>query len=82
MKVELTDQALKQLLQLPKSEAKKITKKLHLLKTYPYLGKKLKGKLSEKYSLKAWPYRIIYIVIKGKHLIQIEVIELRQGIYK
>ena len=82
MKVEITSIAQKQLGQLPPSQAKKIAKKLQLLVLNPYLGKKLKGPLKEKYSLRAWPFRIIYVVEKNKHRVVVDVIEHRQGAYK
>lgn len=46
------------------------------------LGKKLEGKYKNYYSIRVWPYRIIYM-IKDKELI-IEVIEIghRQSVYK
>lgn len=82
MNVELTQTALKQLEKLPKTEAKKVIRRLESLEVTPYLGKKLTGKLSDRYSLRAWPYRIIYVVeIKSKKVI-IDVIEHRQGAYK
>lgn len=81
MKIELTAKAKKQLIKLPKTEAKKVIKKIKLLETFPLAGKKLKGELSDRYSYRAWPYRIIY-VISNKKTIQIDTIEHRQGSYK
>lgn len=80
MNVELTPTAKKQLKKLPKSEVKKIAKKLFALEASPYIGKKLAGKLKDRYSLRAWPYRIIYVITPKT--IHIEVIEHRQGVYK
>lgn len=82
MKIELTLKALKQIKKLPKNEAKKITRKLLSLEANPFSGKKLKGELKDRYSLRAWPYRIIYVVLAKKSKVQIEVIEHRQRIYK
>lgn len=81
MRVELTAKARKQLVKLPKIEVKKIVKKIHFLEISPYAGKKLKGKLSERYSLRAWPYRTIYVITKSGSKIQIDTIEHRQGVY-
>ncbi len=80
MKIELTPTAKKQLKKLPKSEAKKIARKLFTLEISPYSGKKLEGKLKDRYSLRAWPYRIIYVITRNA--IQVETIEHRQGVYK
>lgn len=82
MNVELTKKAKQQLADLPKPEAKKVARKLLQLEVSPFAGKKLAGQLQEKYSLKAWPYRIIYIMDNKKKLIQVEIIEHRQRVYK
>ncbi|MBI4065479.1 type II toxin-antitoxin system mRNA interferase toxin, RelE/StbE family [Candidatus Gottesmanbacteria bacterium] len=81
MKIELTKTALKQLSKLPRSEAKKIDRKLHELENNPFSAKKLEGKLKDRYVIRAWPYRIIYVIV-GNVKIQIETIEHRQGVYK
>jgi len=80
MKIEFTHSAQKQLSKLPKNQAKKIIKKIKLLSLNFGYGKKLKGNLSNKYSLRAWPYRIIYTIIKNT--IYIETIAHRQSVYK
>ena len=82
MKIELSRGAAKQLEKLPKDEARKVVRKLHFLESTPLSGKKLSGKLNEEYSVRAWPYRIIYIIISSDKIILIEKIEHRQGVYK
>ena len=59
-KISLTKTAQKELLSFNKPDYKKIIKRIENLYSSPYLGKKLKGELSEFYSYRAWPYRIIY----------------------
>jgi mRNA-degrading endonuclease RelE of RelBE toxin-antitoxin system len=81
MKIELTKTAFRQLSRLPKSEAKKIARKLYQLQDDPYSAKKLAGKLKDRYVVRAWPYRIIYVIARNM-IIQIEIIEHRQGVYK
>ena len=61
--------AIKQLKKLQVKEQKKIIKKLILLSTEPYAGKALKGELEGLYSLRAWPYRIVYEVSKKSVII-------------
>ncbi len=80
MKIELTYSTKKQLAKLPKNQAKKIIKKISLLSKNCQYGKKLSGNLSSKYSLKAWPYRIIYMMIKNT--IYVETIAYSQEVYK
>lgn len=82
MNVELTATAKKQLVKIPKNEAQKIARKLAALSQNPLIGKKLSGKLEGRYSLKAWPYRIIYVPQNQKETITVDVIQHRQGIYK
>ncbi len=77
----LTKEAQKDLIHLPKNENKKILKKFGLLKEYPLSGKLLKGDFAGFYSLRAWPYRIIYTIEKTK-IIVIHRVEHRQSVYK
>lgn len=48
----------------------------------PYLGKKLEGELQNFYSLRVWPYRIIYQIIKNELIVFVVQIKHRQGVYK
>lgn len=80
MKIEFTKTSFRQLSKLPRSEAKKIDRKIHELEHNPFSAKKLEGKLKDRYVIRAWPYRIIYVIIRNT--IQVEIIEHRQGIYK
>lgn len=82
MKVLLTTDAEKHFIKLSGPERSKIEKKLFLLKENPLAGKKLAGKYADEYSLRAWPYRIIYIVNKRKEEVVILTIIHRQGAYK
>ncbi len=81
MKIELTKIAFKQFSKLPRSEAKKIDRKLHELENDPFSAKKLEGKLKDRYVVRAWPYRTIYVIVRNVK-IQVEIIEHRQGVYK
>ncbi len=80
MEIKLTATAKKQLKKLPKPEAAKIARKLLALELTPYLGKKLEGKLRDRYVIRAWPYRVIYVI--AKNAIQVDTIEHRQSAYK
>lgn len=82
MKVALSKDARKQYERLPKSQRLKISKKFTELERNPYVGKKLEGELSGTYSLRAWPYRILYELDIDKQIIQIHKIAHRQGVYK
>lgn len=80
MEIFYKPSAVKQLKKIPKVELKKIIKKLETLKTDPYVGKPLKGEFKGLYSVKPWPYRIIYEIASKK--IVIYSVAHRQGSYK
>ena len=82
MKVILSKDARKQYEHLPKSQQKKILKKLKALETNASAGKKLTGELDGIYSLRAWPYRILYEIDEKSKKIEIHKIAHRQGAYK
>jgi mRNA-degrading endonuclease RelE of RelBE toxin-antitoxin system len=65
---------------LPKTEKKKIFKKLKFLENKPFSGKCLAGKLKGLRSLRAWPYRILYEI--SQSAILVHRILHRQGAYK
>jgi mRNA interferase RelE/StbE len=80
MEIFYKPSAVKQLKKIPKVELKKIIKKLDILSTDPYVGKALKGEFKGLYSVKPWPYRIIYEITPKKIIIYS--ISHRQGSYK
>lgn len=82
MKVFLTSDTQKQYDKLGKKDKNKINKKLILLAISPFSGKKLSGEFEGSYTLRAWPYRIIYSIFLVRHEVWIESILHRQGAYK
>ena len=52
------------------------------LRKDPFLGKQLKGKFKHCYSLRVWPYRIIYRIYKKDLVVFVIRIGHRQGIYR
>ena len=79
-RVIITDKAVKDLRKIPQREQKKIQKKLGILKEDIFSGKKLERDLKNYYSLRVWPYRIIYEIISGE--VWVVKIQHRQGVYK
>lgn len=53
-----------------------------MLEKDPLAGKKLERELRMYRSLKAWPYRIIYVVNEEDQCIEVDDILHRQGVYK
>ena len=82
MEVIVTPEAKKQYTKLPQTEKKKIIKKLEALETNPLLGKRLAGEFVGLRSIKAWPYRIIYIIKEKQKEIWVVSILHRQKAYK
>jgi len=72
----------KQLKRIDNEYRLKISVALMDLAFNPFLGKKLEGKYKNKWSLRVWPYRIIYKIEKRKLIILILEIAHRQGAYK
>lgn len=82
MQVVLSNDAKKQYYRLPQSERRKIKKKLLSLEINPLTEKKLIGELAAFRSLRAWPYRIIYMLNNEDERVEVTSIEHRQGVYK
>lgn len=79
--VFLANQAQDDIAKLPKKEINKIKRKLGLLANDLFAGKKLTGKLHNLYSLKAWPYRIIYMINKKKEVWVVHIMH-RKEVYR
>lgn len=80
--IRLEPKAEKDLNKIPVNYQKRILAALPEIAINPFFGKKLNGKLSEFYSYRVWPYRIIYKVFKKILLIIIIHIGHRGKIYK
>ncbi len=80
MKIYIKPSVEKELRKIPKAEFRKIAKKLRILPQDPYAGKPLKGKYRNKYSIRAWPYRIVYEVRSDRIIVYS--VAHRQGVYK
>lgn len=60
----------------------KINAVLVVIKNDPFCGKKLEGELKGKYAVRAWPYRIVYQILKKELIVLVVDIGHRQGVYK
>lgn len=81
MQVILSHVAKKQYNHLPEAEQKKVKKRLFSLEENPLSGKKLSGELVIYRSLRAWPYRIIYINNNKKKRVEVSLSDVRSGLY-
>lgn len=79
-KILYSREAVKQIKKLPKVEVKKVIRKIEAIAGGETEGKMLKGEFDGLQSLRAWPYRIIYLFERGT--IKIISVRHRQGAYK
>jgi len=82
MQVIITPHATHQFNALPKSEQKKVKRKIITIEDNPFIGKKLSAELEGQRRVRAWPYRILYLIDKKMNTIFITSILHRQGAYK
>ncbi len=80
--VILRKEAGKSLAKIDRRFILKIQTAINILQFDPYLGKALEGDMKGKYSIRVWPYRIIYEIYQGKLLILVLAIKHRQNAYK
>ncbi|MEK9175723.1 MAG: type II toxin-antitoxin system RelE/ParE family toxin [Patescibacteria group bacterium] len=80
--VVLTSAAQKSLKKIDKRYRVRIDKALFALAENPWLGKSLNGELDGFFSLRVWPYRIIYTVYKNEAIVFVIDIDHRQDVYK
>lgn len=80
--VEIQKKAKKQIIKLPRTYQIKIFSAILDLAQDPLQGKKLEGKLKGQYSIRVWPYRIVYQIYKKELIISIIDVGHRQGVYE
>jgi mRNA interferase RelE/StbE len=83
--IEISPVALRFLERLEKANkniAQRVVRAVDGLKTNPFIGKKLLGELSNFRSLRVGEYRIIYIIIEKRVLVQVVKIAHRREVYR
>lgn len=60
----------------------KILKVLELLESDPYQGKALRGPLLGCWTIRAWPFRIVYEIDRKKHCVHVVTITHRKDAYR
>ena len=81
-RVRIKPKAKTELNNIPKRDYYRVITLLVGLAGDPFIGKKLRGKYKNCYSIRVWPYRIIYQIYKKELLVFVIRIGHRQGIYK
>lgn len=74
--------AVKSIDKLSTKDKHKVSVILETLKIDPFSGKKLAGEFKDLYSIRAWPYRIIYTIIKKELVVLVIDVAHRQGAYR
>jgi len=83
--IELSPAALKFLEKLSKDHrqiADRVVRAIDSLKTEPFRGKRLLGGLANFRSLRVGEYRVIYLVIEKRVLVQVVKIAHRREVYR
>ena len=78
----LKPRAKKELANLEDADRIKARVVLEAILNNPFLGKKLSGELPNQYSMRAWPFRIIYEIRKKELVILVLRIRHRKDAYR
>jgi len=77
----LSGKAKKSLKKIDPQDKPRILTALVRLRQNPFLGKKLSGEYKDCYSLRVWPYRIVYKIHKKRLLVLVVNIGHRGSVY-
>lgn len=80
--VRLKPSAENSLAKLPKRDQQRVGLALLGLNQDPFVGKKLQGEYKGYYSIRVWPYRVIYGVMRSELVVIVIAIGHRQGVYR
>lgn len=80
--LQIRPQARKNLDRIPADYRARIIATLDEIVLDPFFGKKLSGKQKGQYSVRVWPYRIIYEIHKRELIVFVIDIDHRGRVYK
>jgi len=80
--IKFKPKAQKELEKIPQKEKNRILASIVGLAQDPFIGEKLKGEYDGYYSIRVWPFRIIYGIFTKELLVIVIRIGHRQGVYK
>ena len=66
---------MKEMSALPRRDQERIFAAFQMLRQNPFLGKKLEGEFDGAWSLRVWPYRILYTI--ERQIVTVTVIAVR-----
>lgn len=79
--IEIKRKAQKEIEALPKEDQERVLEAFDVLRKNPFVGKKLEGQYNGAWSLRMWPYRIIYTITKKFVTVTVLRVGHRQGVY-
>ena len=79
--LQIKPKARKNLNKIPEAYRPRIWQALREIEADPFFGKKLSGRRQGQYSVRVWPYRIIYIIKKTELIVLVIDVGHRQGVY-
>ncbi|MHB1316382.1 MAG: type II toxin-antitoxin system RelE family toxin [Minisyncoccota bacterium] len=80
--LEIKPKARKNLNKIAEPHHSRLIAALDKIVASPFSGKALSGNREGEYSIRVWPYRIIYIIRKKELIIVVVEVDHRQSIYK
>ena len=80
--VILKKRAAKQHAKLSKDDQERVVAALDELRENPFTGKKLDGEQAGLWSVRVWPYRIIYMIDKNIVTVTVVAIGQRKDVYR
>lgn len=80
--VIFSKRANKEYLKLPEKDQRRVGEAVDALKIQPFAGKKLEGEHDGYWSIRVWPYRIIYTIDKNIITITVVAIGQRKDVYR
>ena len=81
-KILFKGEAEKEFKKLPNSFRGKVAVILNSIAEDPFIGKKLHGEYKNYYSVRVWPYRIVYRILKKEIVVVVVKIKHRKDAYK
>lgn len=81
-KVKITRKTEKYINKLSKKDQERVLSGLEKLEEDPHIGKKLVGDLNGYYSLRVWPFRIVYRIKRKQLLVFVLKVGHRKDVYK
>jgi mRNA interferase RelE/StbE len=81
-RIIIKPKAEKQLQKLPHRDQERITQSIDLMAEDPFRGKKLQGELVSLYTMRVWPYRILYTIEKKILTVFVVAIGHRKDVYR